>query len=133
MWYKPSEAQKRFSFFFNAASLAGAFGGLLASAIGLTDGLQGYRAWRWVFILEGCLTCAVAFVAYFAVADFPEFATWLSDEERAFVIARLATDQGDSGVEKRITVQSFLQTFSDWSMIPGALMYFGPTVSAYGT
>lgn len=34
MWYKRSEAQKRFSFFFSSTSLAGAFGGLLASAIG---------------------------------------------------------------------------------------------------
>lgn len=29
MWYKRSEAQKRFSFFFGSTSLAGAFGGLL--------------------------------------------------------------------------------------------------------
>lgn len=34
MWYKRSEAQKRFTFFFCSTSLAGAFGGLLASAIG---------------------------------------------------------------------------------------------------
>lgn len=132
MWYKPSEAQKRFSFFFNAASFAGAFGGLLASAIGLMDGLQGYRAWRWVFILEGCLTCTVAIVAYFVVADFPEFATWLTEEERAFVVARLAAHQGNSGVDKKITVDSVKVAFSDWTMMPGALMYFSPTVSAYG-
>ena len=122
MWYKPSEAQKRFSFFFNAASFAGAFGGLLASAIGLMDGLQGYRAWRWVFILD-----------YFAVPDFPEFVTWLSEEERAFVVARLAAHQGDSGAEKEITVRSIKKIFSDSTMIPGALMCFGPTMSGYGT
>jgi hypothetical protein len=34
MWYKRSEAQKRYSLFFSSTSLAGAFGGLLASAIG---------------------------------------------------------------------------------------------------
>lgn len=34
MWYKRSEAQKRYSLFFCSTSLAGAFGGLLASAIG---------------------------------------------------------------------------------------------------
>ena len=51
MWYKREEAQKRYSFFFSSTSLAGAFGGLLASAIGLMDGKGGYRGWRWVFIL----------------------------------------------------------------------------------
>lgn len=37
MWYKRSEAQKRFTFFFASTSLAGAFGGLLASAIGKSE------------------------------------------------------------------------------------------------
>lgn len=51
MWYKREEAQKRYSFFFGSTSLAGAFGGLLASAIGKMDGYNGYRGWRWIFIL----------------------------------------------------------------------------------
>lgn len=40
MWYKRSEAQKRFTFFFASTSLAGAFGGLLASAIGKSESNQ---------------------------------------------------------------------------------------------
>ena len=55
MWYVRREAQRRYSFFFSSTTLAGAFGGLLASAIGKMDGLRGYRAWRWIFILEGVL------------------------------------------------------------------------------
>lgn len=51
MWYKRQEVQKRSSFFFNSTSIAGAFGGLLATAIGKMDGMRGYRGWRWVFIL----------------------------------------------------------------------------------
>ena len=51
MWYKREEAQKGYSFFFSSTSLAGAFGGLLASAIGLMDGKGGYAGWRWIFIL----------------------------------------------------------------------------------
>ncbi len=51
MWYKRAEAQKRYSFFFSSTTLAGGFGGLLASAIGKMDGMRGYRGWRWIFIL----------------------------------------------------------------------------------
>ena len=47
MWYRRHEAQKRFSFFFSSVTLAGAFGGLLASAIGKMDGMRGYKGWRW--------------------------------------------------------------------------------------
>ncbi|KAL1846570.1 hypothetical protein VTK73DRAFT_252 [Phialemonium thermophilum] len=43
MWYRRHEAQKRFSLFFSSTSLAGAFGGLLASGIGKMDGMRGYH------------------------------------------------------------------------------------------
>ncbi|KAL2047243.1 hypothetical protein N7G274_001262 [Stereocaulon virgatum] len=132
MWYKPSEAQRRFSLFFNAGSFAGAFGGLLASAIGKMEGVRGYHAWRWVFMLEGLLSCILSIAAFFLIANFPEHANWLSEDERAFVVARLAADEGSSGVDERISWQGILETFKDWKMIPGALMYFGPTVSTYG-
>lgn len=48
MWYRRSEAQKRYSFFFSSTTLAGAFGGLLAAAIGKMQGIRGYSGWRWV-------------------------------------------------------------------------------------
>ncbi len=72
MWYKRSEAQKRYSFFFNSTTLAGAFGGLLAAAIGNMDGLRGYKGWRWIFIIEGAITVFVSFFIYFLLPDFPE-------------------------------------------------------------
>ena len=55
MWYPRAEAQKRFTFFYSSIQLAGAFAGLLASAIGLLDGSRGYSGWRWIFIIEGAL------------------------------------------------------------------------------
>lgn len=42
MWYRRHEAQKRYTFFFSSTTLAGAFGGLLAAAIGKMSGLRGY-------------------------------------------------------------------------------------------
>lgn len=93
MWYQPREAQKRFSFLFNAASFAGAFGGLLASAIGKIDGIGGYHAWRWVFILEGLFTCVLAITSYFLISDFPKNAKWLNNDERSFIVGRLAAGQ----------------------------------------
>jgi MFS family permease len=51
MWYKRSEQHYRVALFFSAASLAGAFGGILAYAIGKMDGVGHYAGWRWIFIL----------------------------------------------------------------------------------
>lgn len=72
MWYKRDEAQTRFTLFFASTALAGAFGGLLAAGIGkMDDVVPGYSGWRWIFILEGVLTCVVALVFWFFF--FPSF------------------------------------------------------------
>lgn len=131
MWYKRHEAQKRFSFFFSSTSLAGAFGGLLASAIGKLDHYHGYRGWRWIFILEGLLTCVVSFILFFVIPDFPEEAKWLTPDEAAFVRARLQDDQGKSARERRITPRDVLNVFKDYKIFLGGLMYFGFIVPAY--
>jgi MFS family permease len=52
MWYRRHESQRRYSFFFSSTTLAGAFGGLLASAIGKMDGMRGYAGWRWIFVSD---------------------------------------------------------------------------------
>lgn len=113
MWYKRTEAQKRFSFFFSSATLAGAFGGLLASAIGKMDGMRGYLGWRWVFILEGLLTCVVSFAWFFLIADFPEDVKWLNEEERAFIRAKLAKDVGKAGHNVSITFKDVIDVLKD--------------------
>jgi MFS family permease len=132
MWYKRSEAQRRYSFFFSSTTLAGAFGGLLASAIGKMDGLRGYHGWRWIFILEGCLTCVVAVVFFFFIPSFPEDAKWLTEEERSYVKARLQVDQGRSAAERKITLSDVGRFFTDYKVYIGGLMYFGLIVPAYG-
>jgi MFS family permease len=113
MWYKRVEAQKRFSFFFSSTTLAGAFGGLLASAIGKMDGIRGYHGWRWIFILEGILTCILASIWFFIIPDFPEDARWLTEEEREFVRAKLVRDVGVSAYNKPLSRQDVLDVFKD--------------------
>ncbi|KAL8789830.1 MAG: hypothetical protein Q9213_000898 [Squamulea squamosa] len=132
MWYRRFEAQKRYSFFFGSTSLAGAFGGLLASAIGKMDGMRGYKGWRWIFILEGVLTTVVAIIFFFVIPDFPENAKWLNEEERAYVQARLRKDQGRSAAERPIGARDVVNVFKDYKIFLGGFMYFGLIVPAYG-
>ncbi|ERF68098.1 hypothetical protein EPUS_06909 [Endocarpon pusillum Z07020] len=132
MWYKRSEAQKRYTLFFSSTQLAGAFGGLLASAIGNMNGLRGYNAWRWIFILEGLLTCVLSFATYFLISDFPEEAKWLTEEERVYIKERLRTEQGDSKADRRTTFRDIVEVFKDYKIVLGGLMYFALIVPAYG-
>lgn len=55
----------------------------------------------------------VSFLFYFVIVDFPEEAKFLTDEERAFVKARLQEDVGESARETEITLKDVLAVFKD--------------------
>lgn len=132
MWYRRHEAQRRYSFFFNSTTLAGAFGGLLAAAIGKMNGVAGYMGWRWIFILEGTLTALVSISFFFLLPNFPEETKWLSKDEKDYVSAKLRIDQGASARDRRITLKDVGSVFKDYKVILGGFMYFGLIVPAYG-
>lgn len=132
MWYKRREAQKRYTFFFSSTSLAGAFGGLLATGIGKMGGVGGYSSWRWVFIIEGLATAVVSIFLYFIISDFPEEVKWLSEEEKAFIKQRLLDDVGDSGHHVKPGIRDVLGVFKDPKIIIAGFMYLGQVVPGYG-
>ncbi|KZT22298.1 MFS transporter [Neolentinus lepideus HHB14362 ss-1] len=88
MIYRRHELQLRVGIFYASASLSGAFGGLLATAIIKMDGIAGLAGWRWIFILEGIgsILCGVV-AAIFLPADI-QSAGFLTDEEKRFALNR---------------------------------------------
>ncbi|KAJ5756803.1 hypothetical protein N7533_006346 [Penicillium manginii] len=112
MWYKRNEQHYRVALFFSAASLAGAFGGILAWGIAHMKGVGGYNGWRWIFILEGLLTIIVSIVAYFWVYNYPDTAEFLTEEERDFIQFRLKNDS-DATRDEAFTWSAVLDAFKD--------------------
>jgi MFS family permease len=94
IWYQRYEIQRRMSIFYAAASLSGAFSGLLAYAIEKMNGISGLGGWKWIFILEGLIPVVVAFSLYFLLPDRPEAAKSLTTEEKEFIINRIALGTG---------------------------------------
>ena len=72
LWYRRHECGFRMAIFFSAATLAGAFGGLLARGITEMKGVGGLPGWSWIFILEGLITIVVAIAAKWVIHDNPE-------------------------------------------------------------
>jgi len=130
MWYKRSEQNLRVSIFFSAATLSGAFGGLLAYGISRMDGVGGKPGWAWIFIIEGLITFVVACAAPFMMADFPEDAKFLTPEEKARTIQRLADDAGASG-EAPYARAHIVSAFTDWRSYAYALIYVGVAEPLY--
>ncbi|CAG8957430.1 hypothetical protein HYFRA_00011411 [Hymenoscyphus fraxineus] len=126
-WYKREESQKRFTAYYGSVFIANICGGLLASGIAKMDGIRGLHNWRWIFILEGAFTLLIGILSLFLVAEFPENATWLSDEERKFVIARAkCTGQTDN-----ITSRDIVVFFKDPNNILAGIMYLCLIIPIY--
>ncbi|KAH8160043.1 hypothetical protein CIB48_g8197 [Xylaria polymorpha] len=139
--YCRREIQLRQAMFFSAASIAGAFSGLLAFAIAKVDGLGGLEGWRWIFILEGLATVVVAVASFFLLYDFPETATFLTEEERAFVIFRLKyqgqTENKDERSARVAEADEFewkyvWAAFKDWQIWVNIFVYWGIVCPLYG-
>lgn len=86
--YKKHELQLRVGIFYASASLSGAFGGLLASAILKMDGLANVPGWKWIFILEGMATVVIAGIAFLILPKDLASAKFLTPEERTFAVER---------------------------------------------
>ncbi|KAL4945883.1 hypothetical protein BDV06DRAFT_229740 [Aspergillus oleicola] len=130
MYYRRHELQWRLNFFFSASIFAGAVSGFLAYAIAKMDNVAGYKAWRWIFILEGLATILIAVIAKFIIVDWPESATFLNNEERAVLLARLKEDQGEAQMN-RLDKTAMKRTFSDPKIYLGPIMYFGIVNTGY--
>ncbi|OKL57533.1 hypothetical protein UA08_07095 [Talaromyces atroroseus] len=120
-WYKREESQKRFTIYWSSVILAGAFGGLLATAISKMDGMRGLASWQWIFLLEGIAAILVGIAAFFFTCDFPREASWLTPEEKAFVVAKTKSDESHNVA---ITKQDYINYFLDPKAYLGAVMYF---------
>ncbi|TGZ81806.1 MFS general substrate transporter [Ascodesmis nigricans] len=145
LWYKKSETQFRQALFFCAASMAGAFAGLLAVGLSKMDGLGDLEGFRWIFIIEGLLTVVVAVLAFFLVLDTPASSNFLSAPEKAALLRRLEEDEfgsNDSGIiltkEEQAQIHSripkakiFKSVFSDWRILAHILVFYGISVPLY--
>ncbi|OQO01552.1 hypothetical protein B0A48_12588 [Cryoendolithus antarcticus] len=132
MYYKRYELQWRFNLFFSGAILAGSFSGLLAYGIANMDGVRGYGGWSWIFIIEGMLTVVCALGSWWIIPDWPETATFLTDEERTLLIARLSADVGDAKLN-RLDKAATKRIFSDWKIWCSIIMYGGVVCTGYST
>jgi len=107
------------------------------------NGIQGLSGWRWIFIIEGLLTCVLGIVAYMMIVDFPELSptSWkfLTEREAAFVVARIETDRHDVRTEPfhlgsylRGAVDSkvwgFCTLYTMTTTISYAIAYFLPVI-----
>ncbi|KAL0931182.1 tartrate transporter 2 [Colletotrichum truncatum] len=138
-WYKPEERATRMAIFASSVAVAGAFGGLLATAISFLNGKGGLAGWQWLFVLEGIPAVIVGVMVWFMLPDYPQTAAWLTPEERAFAVKRLGPyapsmkdKHWDSKVAKSTLADPFFWLFAVMYFLMtnslNAFGYFAPTI-----
>ncbi|KAH8726936.1 major facilitator superfamily domain-containing protein [Phaeosphaeriaceae sp. PMI808] len=128
-YYTKTEYLTRYVFFLTAGIIAGAINGFLSSLLAKMDGTAGYGAWRWIFIIEGCITILVSIACWPVVPPFPENCAFLSPEDKALMLRRVKEDGGHNANEE-ITFKEALHYLKDWKIWAGVAMNLGVTENA---
>lgn len=132
MFYTKKEIALRVGYLFVSAALAGSVGGLLAYGVGFMDGVAGQSGWRWIMIIEGLPSVVLGVAVYFWLADEPETAYYLSQEERDLMVVRKRRQIGHTSSGDLLHKRDVIKAFKDWRIWAFAAGQFGVDTMLYG-
>ncbi len=93
-WYRKNERGKRFGLMLLMSPIFTVFGAFLA--YGLVDIEVGVLSgWRVLLLIEGAPAIIIGVIIYFVIADTPEDASWLTEEESRSALRRMAAAPAD--------------------------------------
>lgn len=132
LFYTKKELALRVGYLFVSAALAGAVGGLLAYGIGFMDGVAGQRGWRWIMIIEGLPTFVLGVATWWLLADSPETAYYLNEEEREMIVTRKRRQTGYTSSADEFHRADVLKGLRDWKIWAFCAGQFGTDAMLYG-
>lgn len=92
-WFPASTRGQFNAMFLAAIVIANVIGGPISGTIlRAADGVGGFHAWQWLFVLEGLPSCVLAFIVLVYLTDKPAHATWLDAREKQVICDALARD-----------------------------------------
>lgn len=136
-WYARKQQSKRIGIFFSGATLAGAFGGVLAYGLKYIpfpawrhfgDKIQKTTptpgGWRWIFIIEGLITLLAAIPGWWLLVDFPADDNKILDRaQTAKWNHYLAKSQGVTNANVAFSWSQVRRAFLDYRTYLYAVMY----------
>ncbi|KAJ2904062.1 Pantothenate transporter liz1-like protein 8 [Zalerion maritima] len=131
-WYKPEELFKRTGVWFASNNIGVMMGGYLqAAAYTNLNGVSGMSGWRWLFIIDGCISLPIGLAGYFMFPGMPTSKKpfWMTEAQHELGKKRMR----DVGVEepKRISKKMLSRLFKHWHWYLGTLAYVFFLSSSY--
>jgi len=125
-WYRPNELFKRAGVWYMSFSLGGIFSGQLqASAYKNLNGVLGLAGWRWLFIIDGCISLPIACLGFALFPGLPagKKPWWMTEDEHACAKRRVK-DEGI--VQSRSSIWSgavLKRIFTKWHFYVAVLCF----------
>jgi ACS family tartrate transporter-like MFS transporter len=92
-WFPQKQRARAVSWFMIAIPLSIVVGGPLAGILLGLDGRLGLAGWQWLFLVEGLPAVLLGFVVLLFLDDKPEDARWLADEQKAWLVREIRSEQ----------------------------------------
>jgi MFS family permease len=121
-WYPVERRAKVIAIFTCATGIAGLFGGPLSGAL-MTyfNGYFGLHGWLWMFIVQGLPASVLGVVAFFFLDDGPQQAKWLTESEKALVLADI---RKSSSVSTKHAEHTFARALRDFRVYVMGFVWF---------
>ncbi|SDO09326.1 MFS transporter, ACS family, tartrate transporter [Methylobacterium phyllostachyos] len=116
------------SLFMAAAPVSVLLGSPLSSLLLELEGLLGLHGWQWMFLIEAVPAVILGFVVLVYLTDRPESATWLADDQRAWLMSEMEAERAGRRVQAR---HNLLSGLTDLRVLALALVYFGTSAGLY--
>ena len=116
------------SLFMAAAPISVVLGSPISSALLGMEGVLGLHGWQWMFLIEAVPAVVLGVVVLFYMTDRPEKARWLSDEQRAWLVAEMNEEHARKQVSAK---HGILAGMADPRVLALALIYFGTSAGLY--
>jgi MFS transporter, ACS family, tartrate transporter len=95
-WFPNRQRAKMTAFFMLAIGLASVLGNPISGLImQYLDAVGGLHGWQWLFLLEGIPSVIVGGLVLVYLTDYPKDATWLSDDQRQWLVDHMRTEEDD--------------------------------------
>lgn len=128
-WFPADARARTVAWFMTAATLAPVVGGPISGALLEAHNPHGLAGWQWMFLMEGIPAIIMGAVVLIYLTDKPEIASWLSDQQRSWLIGTLEQEKQSVTTESSADPISVFTNVNVWLL---ALTYFGLNTCSYG-
>lgn len=138
LWYPNDRLTRRIGYYFTAAQISAAVGGLVSAGFQKMDGMKGYTGWQWMYLVYGVITIAVGISLFWWLPDRP----FSEPSKYKFLRSPHPLNSWEREIHRRDIEHRYKlirwtwwdvgMVVSDLRMWPLVLMYFGVVGTGFG-